>query len=265
MLILSFTLPIGQNVEIRSALTPATFLFGAIYGFEIVIVLRNFTDLRQLLASEIGNLVFIYHIAKGVGGKFWNDIDTRIEKYILDSIDTSFTSHISATDKDLLGILKPIESIDIANPKEAGAVQAINKGFQDLLQSRYKLAQVAPREVGLAEWFMLLLLAGVILASLFFLRQPTLLSHIFIGIFASAMLSTLLLLNEADSNHLQEALLQYGEYNEALKEMEKLPYYPDFAIKKGVVAPAKGEKYRLGTFPKYPDLSVREIKHMESA
>lgn len=260
MIILSFLLPITQNQHVDSILLPATFLFGTIYGFEIFIVLGNFSELKKLLAIETANFVFIFHISKGVNDEFAKIVEQLIEKYILTSIDYSLQLHVSSTNKDFLSIAEPIRKLEIKNDRQAVALESINKSFHKIVDARYQLAQVAPREIGIAEWAMLTILGFILIVILFLGRQQDMSSKIFSAIFSATVIGTLLLLDEADSNHIQETQLEYEIFNQVLRDIEKLPYYPSFALRKGLIKPKKGTVYRIGNFPNYPSLEPREIK-----
>src|SRR5258706_6475309 len=133
MLILSFVLPLSQNQQVDTILIPATFLFGTVYSFEIFIVLGNFAELKKLLATETANLVYMYHIAKSIGDGFAKDIEERIEKYILTSIDYSLKYHVSSTDQDFISIIEPIKTVEIKGERQAVSLESINRSFPHIV------------------------------------------------------------------------------------------------------------------------------------
>ncbi|HEX8965118.1 MAG TPA: hypothetical protein VF820_01645 [Patescibacteria group bacterium] len=261
---LSFILPIPSNKNIDVILVPATFIFGAIYSFEILKVIGNFSELKKLLSILTANLVYMYHAATIIGGDFTLAVQEKIEKYILSSIDYSLAQHISSTDQDFLSLIDPIESLEPKNDRHRAALSSVTSGFHKVLESRYQLAEVAPREISAGEWLMMILLAFILVVTLFLGREAGVLSQFSAGVFAATIVGTLLLLDEADSNQLQETRLEYEIFNQVLEDIGKLPYYPQFAIKKGVVKVSKGYSYRMGVFPKYPNLSVREIQEVNA-
>lgn len=260
MVMFSFALPIPSNKNIDVILLPATFIFGAIYSFEILKVIGNFSELKKLLAILTANLVYMYHAATIIGGSFASAVQEKIEKYILTSIDYSLAHHISSTDQDFLSLIDPIESLEPKNDRHRAALSSVTAGFHKVLEARYQLAQVAPREINAGEWLMLIMLAAILIITLFLGRDTGTLSRLSAGIFSATIIGTLLLLDEADSNQLQETRLEYEIFNQVLEDIGKSPYYPQFAIKKGVVAIPKEMSYRIGVFPKYPNLSIREIR-----
>jgi hypothetical protein len=264
MVILSFILPTWNSQHIELILIPATFLFGTLYGFEIFIVLDNFSQLKKLLAKETANLVYIYHIAKTIDGSFAKQLEEKIENYILTSIDYSLKYHISSTDQDFSSIAEPLEKMEIKETKHKIALEAIHRGFHNIVDARYQLSQVAPREVGIPEWIMLILLGAILIVELFLGRDVDPISKVSLAVFAATVVGTLFLLDEADSNHIQETRLEYEIFNQVLEDIGKSRYYPKFAIRKGIIRLKKKGIYRIGKFPNYPDLSNRQIEIIET-
>lgn len=259
---LSFILPVVGDTKIDVILVPATFIFGGIYSFEILKVISNFSELKKHLATETANLVYIYHTAEIIGGDFAKSVKSSIENYILTSVDYSLRYHISSTDKDFFQIAEPLKHFEAEGEKQESAIAAIARGFHNVLESRYQLAQVAPREIGFGEWTMLVLLTLILVLTLFLGRQANIISLVSSGIFCSTVIGTLFLLDEADSNHIQETRLEYEVFNQVLEDVGLKPYYPQFAIKRGIIKVPKRKEYRLGVFPDYPNLNKREIKEI---
>ena len=117
-------------------------------------------------------------------------------------------------------------------------------------QSRNQVAEFAPRFVDSSVWVMLVVLAAVLVAVLFVGAGSTILSTTAAAIFSTTVVGSLFLLDEIDSNKIQEAHLEYSIFNETLESLGKIPYIPEFALKKGIVRFPKGKIYRLGKFAK---------------
>src|SRR3989344_8906815 len=84
---LSIFVPISEIANKDSLLASATFLYGVLYGFEISIVLGNFSQLKSLLAVENAGLISIYHLSSIIGGDFAKHVEDKIEKYLKKAID----------------------------------------------------------------------------------------------------------------------------------------------------------------------------------
>lgn len=263
-LILAFVLPILNIKAADSLLTAAIFIFGSLYGFEISMVISNFSILKTELAIENAGLLSIHHLGNIVGGEAGQKIDEKLENYILKAIDYPLTQHIK-TDKDYFAIFEPIAAMTEVKGFQKGlAVTYLNEASLYIPQSRSKVSAVAPRFVDPPVWVMLITLALFLVLILFIGRTDDLFSKFSVGIFATTIVGSLFLLDSIDSNQIQESYLEYGIFNETLETIGKIPYFPDFAIKQGIIKIPKNKAYRVGIFQHYPSLERTEIQTKES-
>ena len=199
LVILSLFLPVLEMTNTDALLASATFLYGVLYGFEISIVLGNFSQLKSLLAIENAGLQSVFQLSQLIGGQFPKQVENKIEKYLKKAIDVPLSNHLTDTNKEFFEIFEPLKTVEVTGDEQTAALNYINEGLYYIPQSRTQIAQVAPRDVDPPEWAMLLLL------------------------------------DEVDSNRIQEARLEYEVFNETLVAMGKEKYYPEEALKSGIV------------------------------
>jgi hypothetical protein len=236
--IVAFLVPSIQLASRDSLLTAATFLFSVLYGFEISIVINNFSSLKTQLAIENAGLLTIFHLADIIGGNEGDRIKNNVEKYLL---------------------TEPVKKLSSVKGDQRGqALQYMNEAIYYVPQARNQVAEFAPRFVDRSVWYMLGALAGILVALLFTGHDTGFLTTTTSAIFSAAVIGALILLEEIDSNRIQEAHLEYEIFNETLTQIGRERYYPDFAIKSGAVHPQG--KYRIGHFPKYPLLIERTME-----
>lgn len=231
IILLSFFLPVVHIANVDALLASSTFLFGVLYGFEISIVLDNFSKLKSLLASENAGVLSIYHLSKIIGGNFALEIERRIEIYLKKSIDVPLSKHLLETNNELFAIFGPLKDVKVSGIEKEHALYFINQGLTSIPQSRAEIAQVAPKDVDQPEWAMLLMLAFIIIGTLLLARDANFISQLASAIFGTTLIGALLLLEEVDSNHLQEARLENEVFNETLEAMGKPRYYPKKEVK----------------------------------
>lgn len=236
---LSFFLPVLNIANTEVLLTSATFLYGVLYGFEISIVLGNFSQLKSLLATENAGLMSIFHLSQLIGGEFAKQVEEKIEKYLRKAIEIPLSRHLIETNEEFFEIFEPLKTIKVDGDEQTAALNYINEGLYYIPQSRTQIAQVAPRDVDKPEWVMLLILAFILVGTLLLGREANLISQLSAAIFATTVVGSLLLLDEVDSNRIQEARLEYEVFNETLAAMGKEKYYPEEALKSGIVKPPK--------------------------
>lgn len=239
LVILSLFLPILEITNKDALLASATFLYGILYGFEISIVLGNFSQLKSLLAIENAGLVSIFHLSQLIGGQFAKQVEEKIEKYLRKAIEVPLSNHLLDTNKEFFEVFEPLKTVKVDGDEQTAALNYINEGLYYIPQSRTQIAQVAPRDVDPSEWVMLLILAFILVGTLLLGREANLISQLSAAIFATTVVGSLLLLDEVDSNRIQEAQLEYEVFNETLMAIGKEKYYPEEALKSGVVKPPK--------------------------
>src|SRR5665213_1087837 len=93
LLIIHF-LPAVQIPNADSILTAATFLFSVLYGFEISVVIGNFSQLKTQIAIQNAGLLTIHHLAALIGGDTEIQIKKAVENYLLRIIDLPLEKHL---------------------------------------------------------------------------------------------------------------------------------------------------------------------------
>lgn len=260
-LALIYILPSIKIANADSILTAATFLFSVLYGFEISVVISNFSQLKTQLAIENAGLLSIYHLGQIIGGDTADAITGAIDAYLLRAIDIPLENHLRGTNKEFFAIFDPLKTIKDADGQERGqAIQYLNEALYYIPQTRNQISEVAPKFVDAPVWTMLITLAVILVGVLFLSAGSGLLSTTAAALFSTTVIGSLFLLDELDSNRIQEAHLEYDIFNETLQSINALPYYPEFAIQKGTIKPPEGTSYRVGVFPGYPSLEERRIE-----
>jgi hypothetical protein len=259
-LLASFCLPVWDVTDLVAILTAATFLFSVLYGFEISIVINNFAQLKTQLAIENAGLLTIYHLGDIIGGDAFKKISERLESYLLKSIDVPLENHLLGTNKEFFAIWEPVKELnDVDGAQRGQALQYLNEAIYYVPQARNQVADVAPRFVDSSVWLMLVFLSMILIGALFVGRGADVFSQVTAAIFSTTVIGALLLLDEVDSNRIREAYVEYEMFNDTLEQVGKTRYYPEFALKKGIITLPKGE-YRIGRFTEYPSLDERQVE-----
>jgi hypothetical protein len=263
--IVAFFVPTVAIANYDGLLTAATFLFSVLYGFEISIVINNFSQLKTQLAVENAGLLTIFHLADIIGGKDGKKIEDNIETYLLAAIDQPLENHLIGTNKEFFEIFEPVKKLsDVKGDQKGQALQYLNEAIYYVPQSRNQVAEFAPRFVDRSVWLMLSILAGILVAVLLLGHGAGAIGLAASAIFSTTVIGALMLLEEIDSNKIQEAHLEYDIFNETLVQIGREKYYPDFALKSGVIKIDPKEKIRIGHFPKFPSLVGRIIEKESS-
>lgn len=206
-------------------LTSSTFLYGVFYGFEVSIVLSNFSQLKSLVAIENASLLSVFHLSQVIGGEFAQEVANRIEIYLKKAIDVPLSKHLPETNKEFFAIFEPLKSVKPEGDAQLASLNYINEGLYYIPQSRNQIAQVAPRDVDPPEWAILIVLAVILIGTILIGRDTNIISQISAAIFSATIIGSLLLLDEIDSNRIQEARLENEVFNETLAAMDREKYH----------------------------------------
>ena len=223
ILSLSFLLPTFKFSNTEALIASATFLYGVLYGFEISIVLGNFSQLKSFLATETGGLVSVYHLSQTIGEDFSKEVGDRIENYLKKAIDVPLSKHLS-TNKEFFDIFTPLRTVKVEGNEKNSALDYINAGLYYIPQARSQISVVAPRVVGIPEWVMLITLGLILVAVILIGREPNVILKIASAVFATTVVGSLLLLNEIDNNRIQEDRLEKEVFNDTLEAIGRQRY-----------------------------------------
>jgi hypothetical protein len=225
-ILLSLLLPTIFIEGADLVLTAATFIFAVIYGFEISLVIGNFSQLKTQLAIENAGILSVHYLTSIIGGKVFAETDKNIEKYLRVAIDVPLSNHLK-TDTEFYAIFDPVKNMTRAEREEhAPLLESLYGAIIELPQARNQIATVAPRFVDFLVWMMLCTLATILISVLFVSRADNIFSEISAAIFATTIVGTLFLLEEIDSNKIQEKLLEQDMFNNTLASLGKERYSP---------------------------------------
>lgn len=228
---ISIFLPIVHVENLDAILASATFLYGIFYGFEASVVLQNFSQLKTLVSTETASLVALYHLSQILPHEAAVDISEKIELYLRKAIENPLTKYVMLTNKEFFAIFEPLRKVEPKSEAQSNAIAYMHESMYYLPQTRGQISQVAPRDVDPPEWAMLIILGLIIIIALLLGRDLTLVSKISAAIFSTTVIGSLLLLDEIDSNRIQEQKLETEVFNDALVAMGKEKYYPKKVVR----------------------------------
>ncbi len=246
LLWLAMVLPIVKVDNIDGILASATFLYGIFYGFEAAVVLQNFASLKSLVSAESASILALWNLSQILPKDIAKEIEDRIEQYLILAIKYPLTQYVKATNKEFFAIFEPLRKAKPTTEAESNAIAYMHESMYYLPATRNQIAQVAPRDVDPPEWAMLLILGFIIICALFLGRDETLVSQISAAIFSVTVIGSLLLLDEIDSNKIQEEKLEFDVFNDTLIAIGKEKFYPHRAIKHKMVRLKKTKGARIG-------------------
>jgi len=231
--------------EIRTFLTVSTFLFGIIAGFIIASRLSRYSRYRELLTNETGYLITLYQYAKLVDAKFAKKISERIDEYLVHGFLYEVYEYHGETEKQFNSIFSEIRNFNASNSSQSGILAQMQAMLKDMLKDREELYLLGKDRVTFWLKTTLVLLAGLILYSLFLIRTDTTYSFILTILLSTSVVIVLFLVSDLDKLKLYSLAMSYGIYFRVFDAIEKPRLYTNVSLERGLKLP-KDFSYRFG-------------------
>jgi len=231
----------------NTVLTISTFLFGMIAGFFIVVTTTDYNTLKGLTASETGKLIALYENVYAYDRGSADRLKILIDKYVRDAFDTElidFAHHIQLDFEEIKKLVRELP----AKRELSSLFQQIFGVMDGLIDIHQNEIVLGTRTVSPFQWFVLDILSILPIVTIYGLRTGAPFFDIVAVTFSSVIVLILLIIQAIDLYVWNEEMFSFNVYEEVLRSIGELPYYPRESIEKGRVHPGEGE-YRIGTFP----------------
>ena len=231
--------------SVNTILTISTFLFGILAGFYIIVTHTDYTELKNTLAEEAGDWISLYRNTRIYDRLYAEKLSELIDKYIIHAFDYEVLDYVKETEKEFSEIEKLVTEMEYRESLSGLYSEGIIATFNNIVSARQKLFVLGGKALSVFQWFILFILAGVVIISLYGLRSGDLFFDIVTVSISSTTILILFLIIELDLYIWNEENFGFGLFQNLLKSMGRLPYYPAEAINKGRVHYLEKE-YRVG-------------------
>jgi len=243
-------------------LTISTFLFGLIAGFYIVVTTTDYNSLKNILASETAGWIYMAASLDIYDKKLAQKIFILIDAYVRRTFDFEIIDYAKQTNTEFEKIIGEIGKIKM---KEGG--ESIYEKIQDAkwttIETRQKLTVLGTKALSFFQWAILLILAVLVVSSLFGLRTGEIFFDVVTVMVSSSTVLILFLIRDLDLYVWNEKTFGYDIFQNVFTAIGKLPYYPDESISARRVNPTQ-VKYRVGIFTDFPNTLERKIEIRKS-
>src|SRR3989344_310082 len=142
---------------------------------------------------------------------------------------------------------------------KSAVYENIQDAMEKIIATRQELTVLGARTLSAFQWVVLFSLALLVILSLYGLRTGEPFFDIVTVLISSSVVLVLLLIRDLDLYIWNEKTFGYDIFENVLRAVGKLPYYPEESIKKGRIRPAEKE-YRVGICLDYPSCLTRRIE-----
>jgi len=254
---------IGPSSEVELVLTISTFLFAILTGFFIARLSSRFDSIRITVAEEDAKMLSLYRTSEAFGKQFSNKVATEIDSYYIISYDFSLSDSDKATKANgryITQLWKLIHSVKKKDP--SGAYQNMMGQMTAIELTRKKAAAISKEKLGAGQWTTLILLTGIILTSVNYIKTDSLYSIIISILLATILVLVLLIMRDLQNLMLGGVSLLEESGQLILEEIGKQRYYNEYFIKKGIsTVPKDITAYRVGTHkPGSHTFKIKKVK-----
>lgn len=238
----------GPANDIELVLTVSTFLFAIIYGFFITREFARYNFIEENLAVEDAKFLSIYRTAQVWGREFQERVGNLIDEYYIDVLDYPVDAYYKGT-ADKLEKLYDLfsEPQDQLGQNADEAYGPIISMLADIEEMRNRSSIRAGQKMTYGHWTVLLILAGIIISSLFFLKIPLLYSQFVTVLLSTMTVLLLLILRDVANLRLGGIMIAAESVQEIFEAMGKLRYYGEPYLNDGTTKiPDTITRYRRG-------------------
>ena len=239
-------------------LTVTTFLFGIIAGFYIVVTTTDYNSVKNILATETAAWISLYENMIVYDRASAEKLALLIDAYIRKNFDYEIIDSAKATRVEFDAVARLIREL----PKKNEAVWAhekIREIMDGIVTARQQLTVLGSKALSIFQWLVLGILAGLVVISLYGLRSGEFFFDLVAVAISSSIVLILFLIRDLDLYVWNEKTFGFDIFENVLKSLGQLPYYPAESLADGRVYPSENE-YRVGIAVDFPRNLERRIE-----
>ncbi len=220
---------IGTDPRVENSITFIGILFGIIVGFFIADLYSRFQGIRNNAGTDSSCLSTFYFfatiLAKETKNKEWlKKVENRIQKYIHKFMPLPWEKY-SETEKEFADLGKSLEELKYSGDKANETYSNILAVYNQHSTAREDLVMFGKDKLSWGEWLITLLLGGLLLASLFYVKDSSLTSTLFTGAITAAVLILFFVIRDLNNLNFGENAVSIEPYERVLDAIGKPRYY----------------------------------------
>lgn len=220
---------VGDDPRVRNSITFIGILFGIIVGFFIADLYSRYQGIRDNAGTDSSCLSTFYFfatiLAKETKNKKWLDkVEDRINKYIRKFMPLPWERY-SETEKEFADLGKSLQELKYSGDKSNETYSNILNVYNQHSEARENLVMFGNDKLSLGEWIITFLLGGLLLASLFYVKDTSVTSIVFTGLITSAVIILFLVIRDLNNLNFGENAVSIEPYERVLDAIGKPRFY----------------------------------------
>jgi hypothetical protein len=237
-----------SSSEIQLILTISTFLFAIVVGFYLSRYNTRYDTMRDLISSEDALFLTLFETVAFLGKKYQDAFRELIDKYYMIAFDFPLGEYYKHNAMYVHLMYEELNKItDFSNEKAKDVFDDILGLLRDIEHNRNTSSVLSQERITKGQWTILLLLGGIVLFSIFFLKTDVLHSQIVTVLLATVLVLILLVIRDLQNFRLGGKELVGESGQEVFESIGKLRYHNRRYVEEGIVSvPEYIKEYRLG-------------------
>jgi len=220
---------VGPNEMIQTSITFIGILFGIIVGFFIADLYARFQGIRDNAGTDSSCLSTFYCfaqiIAKETKDKKWlKKVEGRINNYIKKFMPIPWERY-GETEKEFSDLGESLKELKYSTDKANETYSNILNVYNQHSEARENLVMFGQDKLSWGEWLITYFLGGLLLVSLFYVKDTSLVSILFTGAITSAIIILFLVLRDLNNLNFGESAVSIEPYERVLDTIGKPRYY----------------------------------------
>ena len=225
-------------------LTINTFLFGIIAGFYIVVTTTDYNSVKNLIGEETAAWITLHQNVSIYDKSLGDKLTLLIDEYVRKAFDFEIIEYTKNTFSEFENIRKFIATLPIKQ-EMSSIYEQIDNTLGNITNHRQQLFILGAKTLSVYQWLVLLVLAAILIISLYGARTGELFFDIVVVAVSSATILILFMIRELDLYVWNEKTFSFDVFENVFRSIGQLPYYPEESIMKGRITP-QGIEYRIG-------------------
>ncbi len=222
---------VKNDPRIQNSINFIGILFGIIIGFFIADLYSRYQGIRDNAGTDSSCLSTFYFfatiLAKETKNEQWlKDVEIKIEKYIHKFMPLPWDRY-SETEKEFANLGKSLEELQYSGDKANETYSNILNVYNQHSEARENLVMFGKDKLSWGEWLITFLLGGLLLTSLFYVKDSSTISILFTGAISSAVLILFIVLRDLNNLNFGENAVSIEPYERVLDAIGKPRYYRD--------------------------------------
>lgn len=248
-MLFSFLYPGGglEGEDIVTIRNVSSLLFSVLSGFFVAFLLNRFAAIRSLLTRESTMLMEMHKLSQAFGPQFAQRTADRIDAYLIIRFDEDNYFRFTAKGRDaLFSIFEDLSSIDLGTTQN---LTTMHRHFVSTLREAISLRRetivTGTITVSRLQWCPLLMLALILVTTLFVMKSGSFASSLLTAMLAFAIFLVIFMIKNLSDLKLGGDFLKYETIQRVFEQIGKPRYYPVSHISAGVI-PGDVTRIRLG-------------------